>query len=182
MRNSRWWALSRGDVDVLVAQLGLNLSQAVIPVVLLAPVGIPIAFSVSHLVPGYALGFLVGSAGLVALARRLAARERRTDVTSHAYGNNVPGIIAFSLTIVLPVYLQTRSAEYAAEMGAAAVVWAGVIKLSAAPFAGAIRRVIPVPASMTVFGAAMYAYLALVLLQRLFDHPLVGLVAFTIVD
>ncbi len=34
---------------------------------------------------------------------------------------------------------------------------------------------------MTVFGAAMYSYLALVLLQRIFDHPLVGLVALAIV-
>ena len=34
---------------------------------------------------------------------------------------------------------------------------------------------------MTVFGAAMYSYLALVLLQRIFDQPLVGLVALAIV-
>ncbi len=177
----RWWALSRGDLDTLIAQLGVNVAQAIIPVVLLAPVGIPIAFSVRRLVPGYALGFLVGSAGLVALARRLAIKEGRQTVTAHVYGNNVPGIIAFSLTIVLPVYLQTRDLERAADVGAAAVVWAGVIKLAAAPFAGAIRRVIPVAASMTVFGAAMYSYLALVLLQRLFDHPLVGLIAFAII-
>ena len=34
---------------------------------------------------------------------------------------------------------------------------------------------------MTVFGAAMYSYLALMLLQRIFDQPLVGIVALTIV-
>src|SRR5258706_6130807 len=34
---------------------------------------------------------------------------------------------------------------------------------------------------MTVFGAAMYSYLALVLLQRIFDQPLVGIIALTIV-
>jgi adenine/guanine/hypoxanthine permease len=34
---------------------------------------------------------------------------------------------------------------------------------------------------MTVFGAAMYSYLALVLLQRVFDQPLVGLIALAIV-
>jgi AGZA family xanthine/uracil permease-like MFS transporter len=34
---------------------------------------------------------------------------------------------------------------------------------------------------MTVFGAAMYSYLALVLLQRIFDQPLVGIVALAIV-
>ena len=82
---------------------------------------------------------------------------------------------------MLPVYLQTRDANKAWEIGAAAVAWTGIIKLAAAPFAGSIRRFIPGPASMTVFGAAMYSYLALVLLQRGFDQPLVGHHALAIV-
>src|SRR5580698_1643351 len=176
-----WWALSRGDLDTTIAQVGFNLAQMVIPVFLLLPVGISAGFSVSHLLPGYALGFLVGSLGLVFLATRLAKSQGRTDVTAHVYGNNVPAIIAYTLSIMLPVYLQTHDANRAWEIGAAAVVWTGIIKLAAAPFAGAIRRFIPVPASMTVFGAAMYSYLALVLLQRVFDQPVVGLVALAIV-
>src|SRR5258708_2720009 len=66
-------------------------------------------------------------------------------------------------------------------MGAAAVLWTGIIKLVASPFAGVFRRFIPVPAAMTVFGAAMYSYLALVLLQRVFDQPLIGLIALAII-
>ena len=66
--SQRWWTLTRGDVDATIAQVGFNLAQLVIPVFLLLPVGIPIGFSVTHLLPGYALGFLVGSLGLVRLA------------------------------------------------------------------------------------------------------------------
>src|SRR5882724_8620216 len=176
-----WWTLSRGDIDATVAQVGFNLAQMIIPVFLLAPVGIPLGFSVSHLLPGYALGFLIGSLGLTGLAVRLRQREKRTDITSHVYGNNVPAIIAYTLAIVLPVYLQAHDPIAAWQTGAAAVVWTGILKLAAAPFAGVFRRFIPVPASMTVFGAAMYSYLALVLLQRLFDQPLVGIVALAIV-
>ena len=61
------------------------------------------------------------------------------------------------------------------------MVWTGIIKLVAAPLAGTIRKFIPKPAMMTVFGAAMYTYLAMVLLQRIFDQPLVGIVALAIV-
>jgi AGZA family xanthine/uracil permease-like MFS transporter len=179
--SQRWWTLTRGDVDTTIAHLGFNLAQLVIPVFLLLPVGIPIAFSVTHLLPGYALGFLVGSLGLVRLAANLARREKRQNVTAHVYGNNVPAIIAYTLTIMLPVYLQTRDANRAWQVGAAAVAWTGIIKLAVAPFAGAFRRFIPAPAAMTVFGAAMYSYLALVLLQRVFDQPLVGLIALGIV-
>lgn len=177
----RWWALERGDIDATVAQVGFNLAQMVIPVFLLAPVGIPVAFSVAHLLPGYALGYLVGSLGLVQLAASMARREARANVTAHVYGNNVPAIIAYTLSIMLPVYLESHDANRAWEVGAAAVVWTGIIKLIAAPFAGAIRRFIPAPAAMTVFGAAMYSYLALVLLQRVFDQPLVGLVGLAII-
>ena len=178
---TRWWALERGDIDATIAQVGFNLAQMVIPVFLLLPAGIPAAFSVAHLLPGYALGFLVGSLGLVRMAVNLARREGRRNVTAHVYGNNVPAIIAYTLSIMLPVYLETHDASRAWAIGAAAVTWTGIIKLAAAPFAGALRRFIPGPASMTVFGAAMYSYLALVLLQRVFDQPVVGLVALVIV-
>jgi AGZA family xanthine/uracil permease-like MFS transporter len=177
----RWWVLGRGDIDATIAQVGFNLAQMVIPVFLLLPVGIPVEFSVTHLLPGYALGFLVGSLGLVWLAVGVARRDQRQNVTAHVYGNNVPAIIAYTLSIMLPVYLENHDANLAWGIGAAAVVWTGIIKLAAAPFAGVIRRFIPGPASMTVFGAAMYSYLALVLLQRVFDQPLVGLAALAIV-
>jgi adenine/guanine/hypoxanthine permease len=177
----KWWVPGRGDIDTTLVQVGFNLAQMVIPVFLLLPVGIPAAFSVAHLLPGYALGFLIGSLGMVGMAVKLARREGRADVTAHVYGNNVPAIIAYTLSIMLPVYLQAHDASRAWETGAAAVAWTGIIKLAAAPFARAIRRIIPAPAAMTVFGAAMYSYLALVLLQRVFDRPLIGLVALGIV-
>ena len=177
----QWWALSRGDLDTTVAQVGTNLAQMVIPVFLLLPVGISAGFSVTHLLPGYALGFLIGSLGLVVLAERLARREGRTNVTAHVYGNNVPAIIAYTLSVIVPVYLETHDAGRAWSIGAAAVAWTGMIKLAAAPFAGVLRRFIPAPAAMTVFGAAMYSYLALVLLQRVFDQPLIGLIALAII-
>jgi AGZA family xanthine/uracil permease-like MFS transporter len=177
----RWWVLERGDIDTTIAHLGFNLAQTVIPVFLLLPVGIPAAFSVARLLPGYALGFLVGSLGMVRLAAGLARREGRSNVTAHVYGNNVPAIISYTLSIMLPVYLESHSADRAWAVGAAAVAWTGLIKLAAAPFARTFHRFIPSAASMTVFGAAMYSYLALVLLQRVFDHPLVGLVALAIV-
>jgi AGZA family xanthine/uracil permease-like MFS transporter len=177
----RWWAPKRGDIDATVAQVGFNIAQMIIPVFLLAPLGISREFSIAHLLPGYALGFLVGSAGLTWLAASLHKREARADVTAHVYGNNVPAIIAYTLAIMVPVYLETHDEILAWQVGAAAVAWTGIIKLVAAPLAGVFRRYIPVPASMTVFAAAMYSYLALMLLQRVFDQPLVGLIALVIV-
>src|SRR5580658_7634307 len=109
-RMKPWWALSRGDLDTTIAQVGFNLAQMVIPVFLLLPVGISAGFTVTHLLPGFAFGFLIGSLGLILLAIRLANRQGRADVTAHAYGNNVPAIIAYTLSIMLPVYLESHDA------------------------------------------------------------------------
>jgi adenine/guanine/hypoxanthine permease len=177
-----WWRLGRGDIDAAIGQLGFNIAQVLIPAFLLLPVGISLGFSITHLLPGYALGFFIGSMGLTGLAVRLRAREGRSEVTAHPYGNNVPAMIAYTLTVMVPVYLQSHDQILAWEVGAAAVIWTGIIKLVAAPFSGAIRRFIPMPANMTVFAAAMYSYLALVLLQRMFDNPLVGIVALAILS
>lgn len=173
--------MTRGDIDATITQVGCIIAQIFIPVLLVVPLGVSLHFSLEHFVPGFASGLLLGSAGLAWLGARLAGRENRRDVTAHPYGNNVPAILAYTLAIFLPVYLQTHDANLAWRVGAAAVIWTGVIKLFAAPFAGAFRRFIPLPASMTVFGAAMYSYLAMVLLQRVFDQPLVGIVALTII-
>src|ERR1700722_6363116 len=108
MTVQHWAKLGRGDIDATIAQVGFNLAQLVIPVFLLAPAGISREFSVAHLLPGYALGFLIGSTGLASLAVRLSTREKRADVTAHVYGNNVPAILAYTLSVFLPVYLQTR--------------------------------------------------------------------------
>ena len=176
-----WWGLGRGDIDATVAQSGFSLAQLIIPAILLIPAGIPLAFSLTHIVPGAALGLLVGSFGLVHLAVRIRKREHRTDVTAHPYGPSVPAMLAYTLTIMLPVYLKTHDAKQAWQIGAASVVWTGIIKLVAAPFAGWIERVTPTPAMMSVFSAALYSFLLLVLLQRIFDQPLLGIIALVIV-
>lgn len=178
---ARWWGLGRGDIDATVAQCGFTLAQVIIPAALLIPAGIPLAFGITHLIPGAALGILVGSLGLIWLAVGIRKRENRVDVTAHPYGVSVPAMLAYTLGIMLPAYQQTHDVNRAWQLGAAAVVWTGIIKLLAAPFAGLIRRITPTPAMMSVFGAAMYSFLLLVLLQRIFDQPLLGIIALSIV-
>ena len=132
-------------------------------------------------VAGLCAGIFGGSLGLVWLAVRLA----RGSSAHGCHGARLrkqrsgdSGLHAFDFASRLS---WTHDAERAWAIGAAAVAWTGIIKLAAAPFAGLFRRFIPTPASMTVFGAAMYSYLALVLLQRIFDQPFVGIVALAII-
>ncbi len=181
-RPVRWWTLTRGDIDATIVQLGFNIALFLMPVFMLVPLGMSMSFCMSHLIPGYALGFAIGSFGLTWLGISLARRENRDTVTAHVYGANVPAIVAYTLGIIMPVYLQTHDPVVAWQAGAAAVIFSGLIKLIAAPFAATIDRLIPLPAVMTVFAAAMYTYIALVILQRTFQHPIIGILALTLVS
>src|ERR1700722_17569658 len=126
MSTGRWWGLGRGDIGATGAQTGFSFAQVIIPAVLLIPAGIPLAFSMTHLIPGVALGNLVGSLGLRSLALGIRKREKRTDVTAHPYGPSVPAMLAYTLTIMLPIYLKSHDVSQAWQAGAAAVVWTGM--------------------------------------------------------
>ncbi len=176
-----WFRVNRGDLDAMISHFGVNITDMAIPALLLAGVGIPLDFSVSHMLPGFFLGFLLAGLWVTWSARRLAKKTGRLNVTSQVFGINVPSATAFSISIMLPVYQLTHNLSACWASGAAAVFWMGIFKLVSAPFSKYIRRLIPRPAVMTVFAAAMYSYLSMMIVVRLFSSPLLGVISLAIV-
>ncbi|MGE0029306.1 MAG: regulator, partial [Thermoleophilia bacterium] len=86
------------------------------------------------------------------LARRLAYREGRTDVTAMPYGPSVPHMFIVTLVIMLPIYLQTNDPVAAWEAGLAWAFIIGVIILAGAFVGPLIRKLTP--------GAALLGTLA----------------------
>ncbi len=171
----RWWALSRGDLDTTVAQVGFNLAQMVIPVFLLLPVGISAGFSVTHLLPGLRLRFFDRIAW-VGFARRASCQARRPNrchrarLRQQCAGHHRLHALDHASGVSRKPRRQPRLGDRRCSGG---------LDRNHQACGGALRRrssadSFPQPAAMTVFGAAMYSYLALVLLQRVFDQPLVG--------
>ncbi|WAH35654.1 hypothetical protein [Alicyclobacillus dauci] len=176
-----WFRVNRGDLDAMISHFGVNITDMAIPALLLAGIGVPLGFSVSHMLPGFSVGFLLAGLWVTWSAHGLAKRTGRSTVTSQVFGINVPSSTAFAISIMLPVYQHTHNLVDCWASGAAAVVWMGVFKLISAPFSRYIRRVIPRAAVMTVFAAAMYSYLSMTIVVRLFSSPLLGIIALTVV-
>lgn len=176
-----WFRVSRGDLDAMVSHFGVNITDMAIPALLLAGIGVPLGFSIGHMLPGFSIGFLVAGMWVTWTAHRLAKRTGRTNVTSQVFGINVPSSTAYAISIMLPVYLHTHSLMDCWAAGAAAVVWMGIFKLICFPFARFIRRLIPRTAIMTVFAAAMYTFLSMAIVVRLFSSPLLGVIALAVV-
>ena len=58
--------------------------------------------------PALGVALLLGNLYYTFLARRLAQRESRTDVTAMPYGPSVPHMFIVVFLVMLPVYLETK--------------------------------------------------------------------------
>ena len=95
------------------------------------------------ILPALGIALVVGNIYYTVLARRLAQRENRTDVTAMPYGPSVPHMFIVVFIIMLPVYLKTKDAVLAWKAGVAWAFIIGVIVLIGAFVGPYIRRYAP---------------------------------------
>src|SRR5919204_2287076 len=109
---------TRGDLNAFFG-LGINM---LVNVLVLAGLCLGVVHMSDHdvyrvVLPALGFELLIGNLFYFWLARRLALRERRTDVTAMPYGPSVPHMFIVTLVIMLPIYLQTHSPVKAWEAG-----------------------------------------------------------------
>src|SRR3954469_20998112 len=95
------------------------------------------------ILPALGIALVAGNVYYTFLARRLATRENRTDVTAMPYGPSVPHMFIVVFLIMLPIYLQTKDAMRAWEAGLAGAFIIGVIVLIGAFVGPYIRKYTP---------------------------------------
>lgn len=129
------------------------------------------------MVPGTALGVLVGDVAYTVLAIRLMRRTGRDDVTAMPFGIDTPTLFAMVLGVLGPVKLATGDATVAWHVAMAVTIAIGLVKTALA-FAGDwTRRVVPRAALLgSIAGVAILLITYLPALKLVRD-PLVGLVA-----
>ena len=102
------------------------------------------AHDVFHaILPALGIALVAGNIYYTFLARRLARRENRTDVTAMPYGPSVPHMFIVVFVIMLPIYLKTNNALLAWQAGIAWAFIIGVIVVIGAFVGPYIRRYAP---------------------------------------
>ena len=103
---------TRGDLNAFFG-LGINmlvnvlvLAGLCIGVVNIAPDDV-----YGVILPALGIELLIGNIFYFYLARRLAMKEKRNDVTALPYGPSVPHMFIVTLVIMLPTYLATQDAD-----------------------------------------------------------------------
>ncbi|HZO42736.1 MAG TPA: MFS transporter [Methylomirabilota bacterium] len=130
-----------------------------------------------RMVPGTALGVLVGDLAYTWLAVRLMRKTGRADVTAMPFGIDTPTLFAMVFGVLGPVMLATGDPVLAWKVGMAATIAIGLAKLALA-FAGDwARRVVPRAALLGSIAGVSILLIAFLPMLKILRDPLIGLVA-----
>jgi AGZA family xanthine/uracil permease-like MFS transporter len=195
------WA-AWGDVN---AFFGLMLDNVAVMVLLVATISSPdpVAaqtpgnyrftpeFVLTRMIPGTALGVLLGDLVYSWMAFRLARRSGRSDITAMPLGLDTPSTFGVALLILLPALdygITQRQLSHEAAMtfawhvGAVVLILIGLFKVVCAPLGNAVRRWVPragLLGSLAAIALALIAFLPL--LMDIGAVPLVGFLSLTVI-
>lgn len=178
-RPGRW--IGSGDLNGLLGLALDNTTNLVILASLLIGVfGFPSELVLTRMVPGTALGVLIGDLSYTWLALRLMRRTGRDDVTAMPFGIDTPTLFAMVFGVLGPVKLATGDPDLAWKVGMAMTIAIGLVKTGLAFTGEWTRRAVPRAAllgSIAGVGILMIAFLPAL---KVFRDPVVGLVALAV--
>jgi AGZA family xanthine/uracil permease-like MFS transporter len=115
-KNRYQWA-QPGDINAFFGLMLDNIAGMVLMVSLLFfNFGFPVDFALSYMIPGTAIGVLVGDLMFFWLAFRLAKRENRSDVTAMPLGLDTPSTLGMVFFVIGPAFI-SKASELAAAAG-----------------------------------------------------------------
>ncbi|MBD7919426.1 gamma-glutamylcyclotransferase [Cellulomonas sp. Sa3CUA2] len=172
-----WW--TTGDWNGLFG-LGTNvlLNVIVLTGLCLAVVQIPADTVYGRVLPALGIALPLGNIWYAVLARRLARREGRTDVTALPYGPSVPHTFIVVFVVMLPVFLQTQDALAAWRAGLAWAFIIGCIVLLGAVLGPWIRRWTPRAALLGALAGISITFISMSPAAQMWQAPWIAFVAF----
>ncbi|MFQ5586069.1 MAG: MFS transporter [Thermodesulfobacteriota bacterium] len=179
-RTYRWARL--GDVNAFFGLMGDNMSDLVIMAgILIGVFQFPPDLVLFRMVPGTAVGVLVGDLVYTWMAIRLARRTERDDVTAMPLGLDTPSTFALTFGVIGPAFVATQDALLAWKIAMAVVVVMGVVKLFGAWLGPWIRSIVPRAGLLGSIAAIALVLIAFLPSLEVFGNPVVGFVSFGII-
>jgi AGZA family xanthine/uracil permease-like MFS transporter len=179
MNHYRW--LRAGDINAFFALMFDNVANLVILAgILIGAFHMPKEIVLYRMVPGTAIGVLVGDLIYAWMAVRLARKSNREDVTAMPLGLNAPSIFGMSFAVIGPVYVLSGDAVLAWKTGMAVTVLAGIFKVALSFVGNRVRLIVPRAALLGSIGGAGIALIGVLPLLKVFVDPIPGLVALSL--
>lgn len=165
----------RGDWGGYFGLLANNLTNLLTMIgLLLFVVGLPEEMVYGRIAPAFGLAVFAASLWYTFFAYRLVKSTGRMDVTALPSGPSAPSIFTVTFLVILPVYLQTKDAEFALQI---ALVWCFVeamILLLGSFLGETIRQTIPRTVLLSCLAGLGLLLLAMNPMLQSFQAPTVA--------
>ena len=125
--------------------------------------------------PALGIAMLAGNIYYTFLARRLARKENRADVTALPYGPSVPHMFIVVFVIMLPIFLATGDPVRAWEAGLAWAFVIGVIVLIGAFIGPFIRKITPRAAMLGTLAGISLTFISMRPAAQIWEAAWIGL-------
>jgi AGZA family xanthine/uracil permease-like MFS transporter len=167
---------TRGDLNAFFG-LGINMlvNVLVLAGLCVGVVQIPADDVYGVILPALGVQLLVGNVFYFWLARRLAAKEGRSDVTAMPYGPSVPHMFIVTFVIMLPTFLATKDPVEAWKAGLAWSFIIGVIILCGAFVGPVIRRFTPRAALLGTLAGISLTFISMNPAARMWEATWIAL-------
>ncbi|MCD0449550.1 solute carrier family 23 protein [Actinocorallia sp. API 0066] len=165
-----------GDTNAFFG-LGFNVMVNVLVLtgLCLGVVNIPGSDVYGVILPALGIQMLIGNVYYTYLARRLAAREGRTDVCAMPYGPSVPHMFIVTFVIMLPIYLATKDPLAAWAAGLAWSLIIGLIVILGAFVGPYIRKYTPQAAMLGTLAGISIAFISMRPTGQMFEAAWIAL-------
>ncbi len=175
-----WW--TGGDTNAAFG-LGFNVlvNVLVLSSLCIGVIGINSGDVYGTIVPALGIQLLIGNVYYTYLARRLAQRERRLDVTAMPYGPSVPHMFIVTFLIMLPIYITTKDPMQAWIAGLAWAFIIGVIVVIGAFVGPTIRRYTPRAAMLGTLAGISLAFISMRPAAQMWDNAWIALPVFVLI-
>ena len=166
-----------------------NIADLLLTVGLLSAVfGFPTKFAIRHMVPGTAIGVLVGDLLFFWMAFRVARRTGRNDVTAMPLGLDTPSTFGMVFFVLGPAFVSAResmtidqAAVHTWHIGICAIFISGLFKFACAAASGWVRKMVPRAGLLGSLAAVALVLISFLPLLEIMHFPIVGFVAMSIV-
>lgn len=174
--------IARGDINAFFGLMLDNMTQIVILAGILMNIfGFSREIVLLRIIPGTAIGVLLGDLIYTWMAVRLARREGRKNVTAMPLGIDTPSLFGLTFGVLGPVMVATGDEVLAWKIGMALMVMMGILKFLCAFASDWVRRVVPRAGLLGSIAAVAILLIAFLPALKLFGEPVVGFLSLGIV-